>query len=121
MPKGGESARAVVKARVKDADGVPLGRFNPNPLLDTRQYEVEFEDGSMDTFTANMIADNIYSQVDDEGRALEIFADIVDHRSNGHAIQKEHGLFTDSRGRTHKKRTTRGWDLQCEHKDGSSA
>ena len=121
LPHGGESARATVVARAKDADGVPIGRRNPNPLLDTRLYQVEYDDGSIDTVTANLIAENIYSQVDGEGRTLEIFADIVDHRSNGHAIQKEEGHFMDKYGRSHKKRTTKGWDLQVEHKGGGTS
>lgn len=121
LPHGGESARATVKARVKDADGVPIGKRNSNPLLDTRLYEVEFPDGSTDTFTANTIAENILSQVDEEGNTFEIIDSIVDHRSNGHAISREEGTFLDRRGKQHKKRTTRGWDLQVEMKDGSTA
>ena len=38
-------------------------------MLDTRLYEVEFEDGSTDRFTANVIADNVYAQMDEEGKA----------------------------------------------------
>ena len=32
-----------------------IGRVNSNPILDTRNYEVEFEDGSMSIYSANVI------------------------------------------------------------------
>eukprot|EP00980_Cylindrotheca_fusiformis_P023995 scaffold11317_cov111-Cylindrotheca_fusiformis.AAC.1 len=37
---------AVVKRRRVDEAGRAVGTANPNPILDTRQYEVEFLDGS---------------------------------------------------------------------------
>jgi hypothetical protein len=36
-------------------------------LLDTALYEVEFEDGRVEAFHANQIADSFYARVDDEG------------------------------------------------------
>ena len=48
-------------------DDNPLGMRHSNPVLDTRDYQVEFPDGSTATYAANAIAENLYSQVDDEG------------------------------------------------------
>ena len=56
---------------------------NANPLLDSREYEVEFPDGSIEAFTANLIAENLLSQVDAEGRSYSVLREIVDHRTNG--------------------------------------
>jgi hypothetical protein len=67
LPHGGEVLKAKVKSRKRDADGREMGTRAQNPILDTREYEVEFQDGSTDTFTANVVAENLYSQVDDEG------------------------------------------------------
>ena len=36
---------AWVTKRLKDANGLPIGRGNDNPILDTRMYEVEYSDG----------------------------------------------------------------------------
>jgi hypothetical protein len=67
LPYGGEKVCAVVKQQVVDNQGLPVGLQNNNPILNTRQYKVEFPDGSTDAFTANMIAENLYSQIDLEG------------------------------------------------------
>ena len=53
--------------------------MHPNPILDTGLYAVQFEDGHVDTFSANIIAENIFEQVDDEGRTMLLMDEIVDH------------------------------------------
>ena len=103
-----------------DQDGKPSGQAHSNPLLDTREYEVDFPDGTTNTYTANLIAQNIYSQVDQEGRSYAILNEIVDHRKDGRAISADDGYFTCQNGRKLPKRTTVGWDLQVEWRDGST-
>jgi hypothetical protein len=44
LPHQGELQAARVRNRVTDKDGKPVGLRNANPLLDTREYEVEFPD-----------------------------------------------------------------------------
>jgi hypothetical protein len=99
LPHGGDLQKATVRTRVKDRDGLPTGRRNPNPLLDTRSYEVEFPDGSTEAISANIIAENIYSQVDAEGHAFSILKEVVDHRTDGNAITEDDGTFIDRRGK----------------------
>ncbi len=41
------ATKATVIRRKTDPLGIPLGKYNPNPLLDTREYEVELETGHM--------------------------------------------------------------------------
>ena len=48
-------------------------------MLDTRVYEVEYLDGNNASLVANSIAENIFSQVDEEGNRLVLFYDIVDN------------------------------------------
>ena len=57
-----------------------------NPLLDTREYEVEFPDGSIDILSTNTIAENLYSQVDQEGNSYAVLSGIVDHRKDNSAV-----------------------------------
>jgi hypothetical protein len=66
LPSMGTVVKAKVTGRKRDADGNPIGKRNANPILDTREYEVEFPDGATDVFTANIIAENLYAQVDEE-------------------------------------------------------
>jgi hypothetical protein len=60
--------RATVKERTRDFEGNFIGKSHQNPLLDTSEYIIEYEDGTSDRMFANSIAENIYSQVDDEGK-----------------------------------------------------
>ena len=87
LPHGGENVRAKVIQRAKDADGIPIGKRHPNPILDTRSYEVEFPDGSTEVFNTNMIAEHLYSQVDDEGRSYQVIKEIVGHCRNDDAVK----------------------------------
>jgi hypothetical protein len=120
LPQGGEAKKATVVGRKRDHDGRPIGKRHANPLLDTRLYEVEFPDGSTEAIAANLIAENMLSQVDDEGRSYSVLSEIVDHRTNGHAISKDDGFVEDRYGKRHPRITTRGWDLQVEWRDGST-
>ena len=65
---GGEKLQARVVKHKKGEDGRGVGHTHQNPLFDTRAYIVEFPDGSVDEYTANIIAENIYSQVNEEGK-----------------------------------------------------
>jgi hypothetical protein len=60
-----------------------IGTFNPNPTLDTSLYEVEFGDGQIGTYPANIIAENVFEQVDDDGLAHVILDSINDQESKG--------------------------------------
>ena len=46
--------------------------------------------------------------------------EISDHKSDGHEIQKEHGFYEGKNGNKHKKKTTRGWHLLVNWRDGTS-
>ena len=60
-----------VTKRLRDAEGRPIGTAADNPLLDTsRAYTVEFPDGREESLTANLIAQNVYSQLDKEGTRI---------------------------------------------------
>ena len=67
LPCGEELLKAQVVGQKRDANGNPVGQAHSNPILDTREYEVEFTDGSTEIYKANLIAENMYSQVDEEG------------------------------------------------------
>jgi hypothetical protein len=64
---GYQFSHGVIKRRARDGNGELIGKANSNPMLDTSMYEVELEDGSVDRYHTNVLAEHIYSQVDDEG------------------------------------------------------
>ena len=61
---GDTVAQGSVRRRKRDVEGNTIGRANRNPILDTQAYEVEFEDGSMSTYSENVIAESMYAQCD---------------------------------------------------------
>ena len=48
---GDTVAQGSVRRRKRDVEGNTIGRDYSNPILDTRTYEVEFEDESMSTYS----------------------------------------------------------------------
>ncbi len=67
LPRGGTMAMGRVIGRKRDTDGNPIGRANSNPILDTRAYKVQFDDGDVTKLTASMIAQFMYAQCDADG------------------------------------------------------
>ena len=121
LPRGpdGTIIKAKVKKRTTDETGNTIGKYHANPLLDSRMYDVEFEDGGVEAITANIIAENILSQIDEEGHRQLMLDEIVDHRTTKDAIPKSEGTYETTYGVTRKKRTTRGWEICVRWKDGS--
>ena len=74
LPQNGEHMRAAkVVGRAKDIDGISMGQYDPNPYLDSRVYDVMFPDGAVEQYAANVLADNLLSQVDEEGHPYMLF------------------------------------------------
>jgi hypothetical protein len=109
-----------VTGRKRGADGNPVGTANANPILDSREYEVKFQDGSTDTYAANVIAESLYSQCDSDGREFVMMKDIIEHRSDGSAVPMDDGEYLTPQGTRRKRWTTKGWHLLVEWKDGGS-
>ena len=104
MTRDDEEGRhhAKVKRRAADKDGKPVGRPNDNPLSDHCQHEAEFMDGRTEILIANMTAENLLAQVNDDGHRHLLIDETEDHRVTSDAVSK-----TD--GQKRKKRTTRAW------------
>jgi hypothetical protein len=106
----------MVKSQKWDADGNPVGISNPNPLLDTREYKVEFPDGSVNVLSANAIMEVLYSQVDEQGWTYVILLEIVDHCKDGNAVLADNGFIP---GTNQRHCTMKGWQLLMEWHDGT--
>lgn len=121
LPRGGSLSQGKVLRRLYGEDLKPIGLRNNNPILDTREYEVQFEDGEVSTYQANLIAEHMYSQCDEEGHRLMLLKEIIDHRKNGNAVAVDDGYVMTKSGNKVPRKTTIGWDLMVEWKDGSSS
>ena len=82
--------------------------------MDTREYEEEFIDGTTKRYSANIVAENIYSQCDSEGNQYLVLKEIVDHKSVESALHVDGGYTVGRNGKLHPKATTRGWKLLFE-------
>ncbi len=112
---------ARVTKRVRDKEGIPIGTASDSPLLDSRRYEeVGYSDGNMEELIANIIAENLIAQVDEEGRRQLMLDKIIDHRTNREAISKCQGTYMSRYGIKQQKRTPRRWELLIQWKDGST-
>eukprot|EP00934_Nitzschia_sp_Nitz4_P001469 Nitzschia sp. Nitz4//scaffold498_size9664//494//4337//NITZ4_009088-RA/size9664-snap-gene-0.10-mRNA-1//-1//CDS//3329553087//1469//frame0 len=121
LPHGDRNEIAKIIGRKRDADGLFIGRAHQNPALDSRVFTARFPDGEEKDLAFNIIAEHLYSQVDSEGRQHQIFREIIAHRRNKRAVDKaDQFRFLPNRKRTQKKTTT-GWDLEVEWKDGSTS
>jgi hypothetical protein len=109
----GDFHRARVTKQIYNKFGDPVGKRNDNPKLDTRMFEVVMDDGAIAEYTANMIAENLYAQVDEEGNRHLIFKDIIDHRCDNNAVLEKH---IDK-----PTRTTKGWFLLVEWRDNTTS
>ena len=119
MDFGGEEIIGTVVKRQKGLDGKPIGRRNKNPLFDTRTYEVKFPGGIIHEYTANVVAENLFAKIDDEGKEFLLVKEIVGHRKDGDAVPRDEGFILGQNGNKHPKRTTKGWQIAVELMDGS--
>jgi hypothetical protein len=109
---------------VKQSEGIggdPIGRAHSNPFFDMREYNVEFTDGTTEKYAANVIAENMYAQVDDEGNMFQLVLEIMDHKKDGTAIDISNGMVTSANGNTKPKIATQGWTLLVMWKDRSTS
>ena len=120
LPIAGEMKTGTVERRKRDVDGNLIGKSNNNPILDSRMYVVKFPDGREAEYSANIIAENMLAMCDDEGNQHLIMKHITDHRKGDDAISEEDAYVYD-RGRKHIRKTTKGWDLCVEWKDGTTS
>ena len=112
--------RAKVTGRTLDENGRAIGSHNDNVYLNTSIYDVEFPDGEVKAYAANIIAENLLNQCDDDGYTLQTLDALIDHRSNDEALNEENAYATTCSGQKRLLKTTTGWDLLCRWTDGST-
>ncbi len=79
-------ARGRVTEKTRCLDGNPKGVANANPILDTREYIVTFDDGDATELTATLIAESKYAQCDPDGNQYVLLDSIIDYR---HLIRQQ--------------------------------
>jgi hypothetical protein len=115
---GAEPAFARVLKQLRDANGLPT---HDNPILDSRMYEVEYQDGHKLAMAANAIAQNLFAQVDAEGNRHVLFDKIIDHRTDGKEVKQQYAFLTARSGPQRQRETTIGLEILVQWKDQSTS
>ena len=78
--------RVNVIVRKRYSDGNSIGRKNDNPILDTRKYRAEFDDGEVSEIMADVIAESMYAACNDDGNEYLMMESIMEYRYNHKAV-----------------------------------
>ena len=102
-------ARGQVLHKEYDASGRPIGKSNQNPILDTYLYELEVSGGEIT---------KMYARWDVEGNEYLLLEESIDYGKNDLALSVEDQKVVIN-GRETLRKSTAGWFICCEWKDGS--
>jgi hypothetical protein len=85
-------------------------------------YEVEFPNGEVKEYAANIIAENMLTQVDSDGYSITMMKGIIDYKKdNAVAVPKSDMHVVTSRGQKKMRKTTVGWKLLVQWADDSES
>ena len=71
---------------------------NDNTILDLRMYKVKYRDGYVVAMSANVIAENLFTQVHQEGNRFVLIESIIDTRTNGTQKLQQYAFFINKNG-----------------------
>lgn len=108
------------KRRVLGPDGKTVGTYDIDSSLNSFFYEVEFPDGMIKEYAANVIAQNLLSQVDAEGYSTTLLEGIVDFKKDQSAVEKSDKFIVTKQGRRKLRKKTQDWKLLVAWKDRSA-
>ena len=115
----GQVSGKVIKQAL-GLDGKVIGKYDDNPYLNSIMYEVELVDGRIKEYRANIIAENMLTQVDSDGFSLTLMEGIIDYkRDDSIATPKTEKYITTRSGQRRLRKTTAGWKLLVKWRDQS--
>jgi hypothetical protein len=93
-------------------DGKTAGTYDDNPMLNWIVYEVEFPDGQVKEYAANVIAENMLTQVYSDGYSTTILKSIINYQKDeAVAVSKADKYVYTRSGQKRLRKTTIGWSL----------
>ena len=96
---GDRQSHAVVFSRSKSDDVTSqYGGYGKNPIINPAVYDVLFDDGTTKQYADNIMVDNLWSQVDDEGFTHLMLEKITDHCRMDNAVVKGGEYITTKQG-----------------------
>ena len=107
--------------RKHDANGVFVGTAHNQTALDTWVCKVRFLNTQSKELATNVIAEALYAQCDGDGNEYVLLDSIVDYQCNADVAVSCTNQVTVVDGKKMVARSTRGWELCCAWKDGSTS
>ena len=106
-----------VKGRSLGDDGKVVGSYDDNPILNSIIYDVEFPDRQVKEYAANILAENMLLQVDDNGHNQLMMDAIIDYKKDPTAVLMENKYLFMMTGQRRLRKTTLGWWFLVRWKD----
>mmetsp|Transcript_29643 Transcript_29643/g.45323 ORF Transcript_29643/g.45323 Transcript_29643/m.45323 type:complete len:103 (-) Transcript_29643:8-316(-) len=98
---------AKVVGQYKDNDGNIVGNYDDNPHLNTMLYDVEFPDGEIREYAANVIAEIMYAQVDADVHMHTMLDSIIeDYTKDDNAVEQGDMYIVTKSGNRQMHQTT---------------
>ena len=99
-------------------EGKVVGKYDDNPFLNSMMYDVEFVDGQVQEYSANVIADNMLTRGDSEGFSTTLMEGIVDCcKDESVAVMKAEKYVYTKSGQWQLRKMTAGGDMLVRWKD----
>ena len=111
-----------VKEQALNPDGQTTGSYDKNPMLKSIIYEVKFTNGQIMEYSANIIAENMLTQVDSDRFTLTMMEGIIEYwKDAATSVTKDDMYIVTKRGQKKIWDTTVGWKLLVQWQDHSES
>ena len=114
LPHQGKCIEETVVSRKRNSDKQVVGNEHKFAALDHREYIVDLGDGNYAKYTANILMENIYDYIDDDGRISTILKGFINYRRNDDTILKQRRWTTLPSGIKKRFTTIKGWNILVE-------
>ena len=104
-----------------DEQGKVIVNTDDNPILSTLIYDVEFPNGNIKKYSANVIAENILVNFHSEGYYSSIMACILYHKRDGFALRMNKKYVKSKNKQMKLRQTTVGWSFLVRMNDGTES
>ena len=102
-------------------NGTIAGQYDDDPGLNSIVYDIEFPDGTVHAYSANVITENMLTQMNDDDFTMKIMQGVIDHKMDTTAVSKFDRYAVTLRGRKKLRKPTYPWKLLVTRKDESES
>ena len=121
LPKDGKITNGKVIGRTIGDDGSIHGEYHEYPSKNKIMYDVEFDDGTIKQYSANIIAMNIIYQLSNNNHESMPVKHIIDMERDYSALKNNHQIVNTPIGKKRNLQTTTEWKFLVKFNDGSKA